>query len=42
MRETLLAYEPYIRLGAGGSVFVAMAVWELIGPLRTISLRGAP
>ncbi len=42
MRETLLAYEAYIPLGAFGSVFVVMAAWELIGPRRTISLKGAP
>jgi sterol desaturase/sphingolipid hydroxylase (fatty acid hydroxylase superfamily) len=34
MRDALFAYEPYIRLAAFGGVFVAMAVWELLGPRR--------
>jgi len=34
MRAAVLAYEPYIRLAAFGSVFVVMAAWELIGPRR--------
>jgi len=34
MREAIFAYEPYIRLGAFGGVFVVMAIWELIGPRR--------
>jgi sterol desaturase/sphingolipid hydroxylase (fatty acid hydroxylase superfamily) len=34
MRDALLAYEPYIRLGAFGGVFVMMAIWESIGPRR--------
>jgi len=33
-QATLLAYEPYIRLGAFGGVFMVMAIWELIGPRR--------
>jgi sterol desaturase/sphingolipid hydroxylase (fatty acid hydroxylase superfamily) len=34
MRAAVFAYEPLIRLAAFGSVFVAMAIWELIGPRR--------
>src|SRR5215467_5034842 len=34
MRDTLLACEPYIRLATFGGVFVAMAIWEVIGPRR--------
>ena len=34
MRDAVFAYEPYIRLGAFGGVFVAMAIWELVGPRR--------
>jgi sterol desaturase/sphingolipid hydroxylase (fatty acid hydroxylase superfamily) len=34
MRDALLAYEPYIRLGAFGGVFAAMAIWEFFGPRR--------
>jgi sterol desaturase/sphingolipid hydroxylase (fatty acid hydroxylase superfamily) len=34
MRDAIFAYEPYIRLAAFGGVFVAMAVWELLGPRR--------
>ena len=38
MRDAVFAYEPYIRLGAFGGVFVVMAIWELIGPRRTQSI----
>src|SRR5712691_11935992 len=38
MRDAGLAYEPYIRLGVFGGVFVVMATWELIGPRRTQSI----
>jgi len=34
MRDALFAYEPLIRLAAFGGVFVAMAIWEVIGPRR--------
>jgi sterol desaturase/sphingolipid hydroxylase (fatty acid hydroxylase superfamily) len=34
MRNALSAYEPFIRLGAFGGVFVVMAIWELVGPRR--------
>jgi sterol desaturase/sphingolipid hydroxylase (fatty acid hydroxylase superfamily) len=34
MRDAMFAYEPFIRLGAFGGVFVVMAIWELIGPRR--------
>jgi sterol desaturase/sphingolipid hydroxylase (fatty acid hydroxylase superfamily) len=34
MREMLFAYEPYIRLGAFGGVFAAMALWELVSERR--------
>jgi len=34
MPDAVFAYEPYIRLGAFGGVFVAMAIWELFGPRR--------
>jgi sterol desaturase/sphingolipid hydroxylase (fatty acid hydroxylase superfamily) len=34
MRDAVLAYEPYIRLGAFAGVFVVMAIWEIIGPRR--------
>jgi hypothetical protein len=34
MLDVTSAYEPYIRLGAFGGVFFAMAIWELIGPRR--------
>jgi sterol desaturase/sphingolipid hydroxylase (fatty acid hydroxylase superfamily) len=33
-RNTMLAYEPYIRLGAFTGVFAVMALWELLGPRR--------
>jgi sterol desaturase/sphingolipid hydroxylase (fatty acid hydroxylase superfamily) len=38
MRAAVFAYEPYIRLGVFGGVFVVMAVWELIGPRRKLSI----
>lgn len=34
MPADLLAYEPYVRLGAAAAVFVAMALWEFLGPRR--------
>ncbi len=34
MPDAIFAYEPYIRLGAFGGVFVAMAIWELFEPRR--------
>jgi sterol desaturase/sphingolipid hydroxylase (fatty acid hydroxylase superfamily) len=34
MRDAMFAYEPFIRLGAFGSVFAAMTIWELVGPRR--------
>ncbi len=34
MRDAFFAFEPYIRLGAFGGVFVVMAIWEFIGPRR--------
>jgi sterol desaturase/sphingolipid hydroxylase (fatty acid hydroxylase superfamily) len=34
MREPLFTYEPLIRVGAFGAVFVVMAVWELLMPRR--------
>jgi sterol desaturase/sphingolipid hydroxylase (fatty acid hydroxylase superfamily) len=34
MRDTVLAYEPFIRLAAFVSVFCAMALWELLEPRR--------
>lgn len=34
MHDVLFAYEPFIRLSAFGGVFVAMTVWELLGPRR--------
>jgi sterol desaturase/sphingolipid hydroxylase (fatty acid hydroxylase superfamily) len=34
MRDTVLAYEPYIRLAAFGGVFIVMAVWEFMVPRR--------
>lgn len=39
MRDTLLAYEPYIRLGAFGGVFAVMTIWELVGPRRKQAIR---
>jgi sterol desaturase/sphingolipid hydroxylase (fatty acid hydroxylase superfamily) len=38
MRGAVFAYEPYIRLGAFGAVFVAMALWECILPRRKQSI----
>jgi sterol desaturase/sphingolipid hydroxylase (fatty acid hydroxylase superfamily) len=34
MRDTLLAYEPYIRLAAFAGVLTVMAIWELLDPRR--------
>jgi sterol desaturase/sphingolipid hydroxylase (fatty acid hydroxylase superfamily) len=34
MRDALFVYEPLIRLGTFSSVFVVMAVWELLTPRR--------
>jgi sterol desaturase/sphingolipid hydroxylase (fatty acid hydroxylase superfamily) len=34
MRDALFAYEPFVRLGAFGGVFVVMSIWELAGPRR--------
>ena len=34
MRDTLLAYEPHIRLAAFAGVFLLMALWEFIAPRR--------
>jgi len=34
MVDAPLVYEAYIRLGAFGGVFLAMAIWELVGPRR--------
>jgi sterol desaturase/sphingolipid hydroxylase (fatty acid hydroxylase superfamily) len=36
MREAIFSYEPFIRLGAFGGVFIAMALWELFGPRRKL------
>jgi sterol desaturase/sphingolipid hydroxylase (fatty acid hydroxylase superfamily) len=38
MRDAVCTYEPYIRLGAFGGVFVAMALWEFIQPRRKQSI----
>jgi sterol desaturase/sphingolipid hydroxylase (fatty acid hydroxylase superfamily) len=38
MHNALLAYEPYIRLGAFGGVFAVMAIWEFVGPRRIQSI----
>jgi sterol desaturase/sphingolipid hydroxylase (fatty acid hydroxylase superfamily) len=35
MHDTLLAYEPYIRLAAFGGVLVVMAGWEFLVPRRS-------
>jgi sterol desaturase/sphingolipid hydroxylase (fatty acid hydroxylase superfamily) len=35
MRDTVLEYEPFIRLAAFAAVFCAMALWELLGPRRS-------
>src|SRR6266498_4638092 len=34
MPDTILPYEPYVRLGVSVGVFVLLAAWELIGPRR--------
>ncbi len=34
MYDTILAYEPYLRLCAFGGIFALMAIWEFLGPLR--------
>ena len=34
MSETLVAYEPLIRLGAFASILAVMALWELLAPRR--------
>jgi sterol desaturase/sphingolipid hydroxylase (fatty acid hydroxylase superfamily) len=34
MPDAVFAYEPAIRLGTFGGVFIAMAVWEVFGPRR--------
>ena len=34
----MLEYAPYIRLAVFGSVFAAMAIWELVEPRRTQSI----
>ena len=34
MADAVFAYEPYVRLGAFGGVFAAMAIWEIFGPRR--------
>src|SRR5262245_58727323 len=34
MRDAVLAYEPFIRMGGFGAVFAAMAAWELVSPRR--------
>jgi sterol desaturase/sphingolipid hydroxylase (fatty acid hydroxylase superfamily) len=36
MSDAVFTYEPYIRLGAFGGVFIAMALWELFGPRRKL------
>jgi len=36
MRDAVFSYEPFIRLGAFGGVFIAMALWELFGPRRKL------
>ena len=36
MSDAVFTYEPYIRLGAFGGVFIAMALWELVGPRRKL------
>ena len=37
MESHLFQYEPWIRFGAFGIVFVAMAAWELIAPRRPLA-----
>jgi sterol desaturase/sphingolipid hydroxylase (fatty acid hydroxylase superfamily)/rhodanese-related sulfurtransferase len=39
MRQALLAYEPYFRLGAFAGVLSLMALWELFLPRRSQSIR---
>jgi sterol desaturase/sphingolipid hydroxylase (fatty acid hydroxylase superfamily) len=39
MQQTLVAYEPYIRLGAFAGVFALMALWELFLPRRSQSIE---
>jgi sterol desaturase/sphingolipid hydroxylase (fatty acid hydroxylase superfamily) len=39
MREAILIYEPYIRLGAFAGVLSLMAIWELLGPRRPQAIR---
>jgi sterol desaturase/sphingolipid hydroxylase (fatty acid hydroxylase superfamily) len=41
MRDTLLAYEPYIRLAAFTGVFLIMALWEFIVPRRAQTIGRA-
>ncbi len=38
MGNAVLEYAPYIRLAVFGSVFAAMAIWELVEPRRTQSI----
>jgi hypothetical protein len=38
MTDMLLAYEPWLRLGAFGGVFAAMAVWETGLPRRPLTI----
>ena len=38
MRGALLSYELLVRLGTGGGVLAAVAIWELIGPRRPQSI----
>jgi len=45
MPDTILPYEPYVRLGVSVGVFVLLAAWELIGPdgaSRPAALRAGP
>jgi sterol desaturase/sphingolipid hydroxylase (fatty acid hydroxylase superfamily) len=37
MESFLFQYEPWIRLGAFGMVFVAMAAWEVLAPRRRLA-----
>ncbi len=41
MESILLAYEPYIRLGAFLGIFALMAVWELLAPRRRLTFSRA-
>jgi sterol desaturase/sphingolipid hydroxylase (fatty acid hydroxylase superfamily) len=34
MQDAVLSFEPYLRAGAFSAVFVALAIWELVGPRR--------